>query len=253
MARHPLRDHLVVLDDQNLRHACLIIGRAAPGWRRVDDGEGVVNEGERVRAVVARAPEPVVVLDSERRVVAASRSGDGARRARRPAAGSARSGRRAARPLVLYLGSPPELSAYQELAQGFTAAVSHELRTPLARLLVAARERDASGRRRRRADGAGAAGGRAGARADRRRALPRRARDRPRGRLARSHTGEAGRRGGRRLVQRACQSRRGGLGSGRTSRVEVPLRPRMLRVVVENLLANAIRYAGPGTHAARSS
>src|SRR4029077_2515478 len=30
-------------------------------------------------------------------------------------------------------------------------------------------------------------------------------------------------------------------------RVELPLRPRMLRVVVENLLANALRYAGPGT------
>jgi signal transduction histidine kinase len=30
-------------------------------------------------------------------------------------------------------------------------------------------------------------------------------------------------------------------------RVELPLRPRMLRVVVENLLANAIRYAGPGS------
>ena len=30
-------------------------------------------------------------------------------------------------------------------------------------------------------------------------------------------------------------------------RVELPLRPRMLRVVVENLLANSIRYAGPGT------
>ena len=29
-------------------------------------------------------------------------------------------------------------------------------------------------------------------------------------------------------------------------RVEVPLRPRMLRVVAENLVANAIRYAGPG-------
>jgi signal transduction histidine kinase len=29
--------------------------------------------------------------------------------------------------------------------------------------------------------------------------------------------------------------------------VELPLRPRMLRVVVENLIANAIRYAGPGS------
>jgi signal transduction histidine kinase len=29
--------------------------------------------------------------------------------------------------------------------------------------------------------------------------------------------------------------------------VELPLRPRMLRVVLENLLANAIRYAGTGT------
>jgi signal transduction histidine kinase len=29
--------------------------------------------------------------------------------------------------------------------------------------------------------------------------------------------------------------------------VELPLRPRMLRVVAENLVANAIRYAGPGS------
>ena len=29
--------------------------------------------------------------------------------------------------------------------------------------------------------------------------------------------------------------------------LEVPLRPRMLRVVVENLVANAIRYSGPGS------
>jgi signal transduction histidine kinase len=30
-------------------------------------------------------------------------------------------------------------------------------------------------------------------------------------------------------------------------RVELPLRPRMLRVIVENLVANAIRYSGPGS------
>ena len=29
--------------------------------------------------------------------------------------------------------------------------------------------------------------------------------------------------------------------------VELPLRPRMLRVVVENLIANSIRYSGPGS------
>jgi signal transduction histidine kinase len=29
------------------------------------------------------------------------------------------------------------------------------------------------------------------------------------------------------------------------SEVELPLRPRMIRVVVENLVANAIRYSGP--------
>src|SRR5438132_11503944 len=38
--------------------------------------------------------------------------------------------------ILVLLESPPELSAYQELRAGFTAAVSHELRTPLARLLV---------------------------------------------------------------------------------------------------------------------
>src|SRR5579871_2962718 len=38
--------------------------------------------------------------------------------------------------LALFFGALPELSAYQELRMGFTAAVSHELRTPLARLLA---------------------------------------------------------------------------------------------------------------------
>src|SRR5436853_3039295 len=96
-------------------------------------GEGVVSDEERVRSLVASLSEPVVVLDSERRLVAAS-----------PAAaqvlGDLVAGRRIGEDtggaLVLFVGDLPELSAYQELRAGFTAAVSHELRTPLARLLV---------------------------------------------------------------------------------------------------------------------
>src|ERR1700730_792740 len=96
-------------------------------------GEGVVTDEERVQALVASLAEPVGVLDSERRLVAAS-----------PAAvsalGEAVPGRRVGEDvggaLVLFVGDLPELSAYQELRAGFTAAVSHELRTPLARLLV---------------------------------------------------------------------------------------------------------------------
>jgi two-component system, OmpR family, phosphate regulon sensor histidine kinase PhoR len=40
------------------------------------------------------------------------------------------------RETVLFLSEPGELAAYEELRAGFTAAVSHELRTPLARLLA---------------------------------------------------------------------------------------------------------------------
>jgi signal transduction histidine kinase len=99
----------------------------------------VVNDSDaaRARALVETAEEPVVVLDSDRRLVAAS----GAAAA---VIGDVSQGRRvgenalAADPrlLVLFLAALPQLSAYQELRAGFTAAVSHELRTPLARLLV---------------------------------------------------------------------------------------------------------------------
>jgi signal transduction histidine kinase len=37
---------------------------------------------------------------------------------------------------IVYLSAPGELAAYEELRAGFTASVSHELRTPLARLLA---------------------------------------------------------------------------------------------------------------------
>src|SRR4051812_33787209 len=83
-------------------------------------GDGPVN----VEELVENADGRVVVLDSERRVVA---SNVGLEAGRRGGDGDA---------LVLFVGDLPEFSAYQELRAGFTAAVSHELRTPLARLLA---------------------------------------------------------------------------------------------------------------------
>src|SRR5205823_1434740 len=93
--------------------------------------------------------EIVLVLDAERRLVAASR------RARDSIPGLAEGAQLPATALegrgepvevpyevggraetLVYLGRPGELAAYEELRAGFTAAVSHELRTPLARLLA---------------------------------------------------------------------------------------------------------------------
>jgi two-component system, OmpR family, phosphate regulon sensor histidine kinase PhoR len=207
----------------------------------------VVNE-ERARAVVASSSEPVVVLDSERRVVAANHRA-------RVALGGIEPGRRlgeeqtAARPhlLVLFLESPPEFSAYQELRQGFTAAVSHELRTPLARLLVLLESATLPG-------------------SDVAELMEQARQEVEQAReliddvlfLGELETGREvvtlGRTRGKTIVEEVAASFRERANHAEVTlevradgRVEVPLRPRMLRVVVENLLANAIRYAGPGT------
>ncbi|MES1246859.1 MAG: hypothetical protein ABUS54_04205, partial [Actinomycetota bacterium] len=86
-----------------------------------------MNEQERAASLAAASPVPLIVLDHERRVVATNVDGLPAGRRLDDTGDDA---------LVLFLGELPELSAYQELRAGFTAAVSHELRTPLARLLV---------------------------------------------------------------------------------------------------------------------
>src|SRR3954447_12984677 len=190
----------------------------------------------------------MVVLDSERRIVAANR-------AAASALGGAAPGRRlteehaAAHPdlLVLFLESPPELPAYQELRAGFTAAVSHELRTPLARLLVLLESASLPG-----ADVE---------------ALVEQARqeiDQTRDLiddvlfLGELETGREvvslGRTRALPIVEEVVRSL-----ADRAEHTEVevavtgapeialPLRPRMLRVVVDNLVANAVRYAGPGS------
>jgi signal transduction histidine kinase len=116
--------------------------------RRDGEPAAVAIDAARGRALIEASREVVVVVDDSGRVVTASR------RAREAIAGlaegkplpeSARSGRA---PLeipydvlgrgetLVYLSEPAENAAYEELRAGFTAAVSHELRTPLARLLV---------------------------------------------------------------------------------------------------------------------
>jgi signal transduction histidine kinase len=112
-----------------------------------------------------------------------------------------------------------EARAYQELRVGFTAAVSHELRTPLARLLALLESADLPGAELESGRQVVALGGTA--------ALP--VLEETRDRLADS-------------AERADVTIRIDADPG----VELPLRRRMLQVVVENLASNAIRYAGPG-------
>jgi len=209
----------------------------------------VVNGAEdRVRAFLATVDDAVVVLDSERRLVAAS-----------PAAaemlGDATPGRRLGEdaddappgPLVLFLASLPELSAYQELRAGFTAAVSHELRTPLARMLVLLEsatlpEADVDqlvdqarlevAQARELIDDVLFLGeletGREVVSLGRTVALP----------VAEQIVAAFGARAERAQVELMLVA---------DEEVALPLRPRMLRVVLENLVLNAIRYAGPGS------
>jgi two-component system phosphate regulon sensor histidine kinase PhoR len=192
--------------------------------------------------------EPIVVLDSERRIVAVSEAAG-------RALGGAEPGKRldeelaAAHPhlLVLFLESPPELPAYQELRAGFTAAVSHELRTPLARLLVLLESATLPG-------------------SDVTELMEQARQEVEQAReliddvlfLGELETGREvvalGRTQAKPIVEEIVASLADraddaeiSLEVRADSRVELPLRPRMLRVVLENLLANAIRYAGPGS------
>ncbi len=207
-------------------------------------GEGVVNDTDRVRALVESLGEAVLVLDSERRLVAASPAAAAA--LADPAPGR-RIGEDVGGALVLFVGELPELSAYQELRAGFTAAVSHELRTPLARMLALLETATLPGadvdtlveqaqqevhQARELIDDVLFLGeletGREVVSLGRTRALP----------VVQEIVAS--------FADRAAHSEVTLEVTGGES-VEVPLRPRMLRVVVENLLANAIRYAGPGS------
>ena len=108
------------------------------------------DDTRRARMLFEESREAVIVLDATDTVVLASRrarqSIDGIDEGR-PAPAGLLSGDLGVVPLVVpyeiggrrerivYLSQAGDMTAYEELRTGFTAAVSHELRTPLARLL----------------------------------------------------------------------------------------------------------------------
>jgi two-component system sensor histidine kinase SenX3 len=216
---------------------------------------------ERARVLIEESREIVVVLDESRRVVTASRrareSLDGLVEGsvlpdellhlggRTPLEIPYELGGR--RETLVYLSAPGDLAAYEELRAGFTAAVSHELRTPLARLLAllesallpGADQAELIGRARGEVERIGELiddvlflseleSGRAVVALGSIRALPvlERVADEVADRAAAAGVD----------VQIEC-----------TASFELPLRARMLQVIVENLVLNAIRHAGPDT------
>jgi two-component system phosphate regulon sensor histidine kinase PhoR len=214
-------------------------------------------EARRGRALVEESREIVVVLDEEDRIVAASR------RARELLSGldegavapealqqadtlSIRYEVDGRRETILYARDSGDMAAYEELRAGFTAAVSHELRTPLARVLALLETATLPG-----SDIV---------------------------ELVEQAQGEVDQI--RELIDdilflSELESGHEVVGLGTTrvfpivvevveslqeqsvradvaieveadEDVELPMRPRMIRVVVQNLVQNAVRYAGPG-------
>jgi signal transduction histidine kinase len=217
-------------------------------------------DAARGRVLLEESRESVVVLDDEDRVLATSR------RARQSLQGleeGARlpegllSGEAGIVPLVVpydvngrrerlvYLSSG-DLSAYEELRAGFTAAVSHELRTPLARLLSLL-------------ETAMLPGENPTELVDRARAEVEQIRELIDEVLFLSEL-ESGTRVvslgsvavrpeldavAADLEERASRAGVALVVEGDTD-LELAIRPRMIRVVAQNLAENAIRYAGPG-------
>jgi two-component system phosphate regulon sensor histidine kinase PhoR len=215
-------------------------------------------DAERGRLLVERSPEIVVVLDDEGRVVASSRraraaleglaegavlpprllEGEGVTRVPIEADGT--------RETLFYLGGSGALAAYEELRAGFTAAVSHELRTPLARVLALLDTATLRG-------------------ADTEALLEQaRAEIEQIGELIDEVLFLSELETGRTVValsstralpvvrETLAELSESAVRAGMTLKAEgdedaeLPLRPRMLRVVVENLARNALRYAGDG-------
>jgi len=219
-------------------------------------------DAQRGRMLVEESREAVVVLDDGDRVIMTSRrarqSIDGLREGAAIPDGLL-SGDRGIVPLVVpydvagrrerlvYLSQAGDTTAYEELRTGFTAAVSHELRTPLARLLSLLETATLPGED-------------VGELVDRARAEVEQI-----GELIDEVLFLSELESGSRVVSLGSvavlpeleavvdevqerASRAGvSVASGGDPGVELAIRPRMLRVIAQNLAENAIRYAGPGS------
>jgi two-component system sensor histidine kinase SenX3 len=220
-------------------------------------------DARRARTLIEESREAVVVLDERDIVLAASR------RARqsldevyegRPLPAGLLSGDLGIIPLVVpyevdgrverlvYLSRAGDLTAYEELRTGFTAAVSHELRTPLARLLALL-------------ETAALPGENVGELVEQARAEVEQIRE-----LIDEVLFISELESGTRVVSLGAVSvvpeleavaselseraARAGVSIAVVGSpdVELEIRPRMLRVIAQNLAENALRYAGPGVH-----
>jgi signal transduction histidine kinase len=218
-------------------------------------------DATRGRVLLEESRESVVVLDDEDRVIATSR------RARQSIQGLEEGERipdgllsgdagiiplvvpydvRGRRERLVYLSRGGDLTAYEELRAGFTAAVSHELRTPLARLLALLEMATLPG------EDVHELVDQARGEVQQIRELidevlflselESGARVVSLGSIAvrpelEAVVGELEDRAGRAGVALAVEG---------DSDIELAIRPRMIRVVAQNLVENAIRYAGPG-------
>ena len=214
-------------------------------------------DAARGRVLIEESREIIVVLDAEGRLVTASRRArelfDTLSEGEPPPEAVLRDSFTVpysvgeARETLVYVRDPGDLAAYEELRAGFTASVSHELRTPLARLLALLETATLPGSDR---DGL---------------IEQAQAEVRQIGELIDDVLFLSELESGRELValgstvalpildevveSLADHAARSGL----TLRAEgdpdaeLPLRPRMIRVIAGNLAENAIRYAGPGS------
>ena len=188
------REAVIVLDD---RDTILLASRRA---RQTIDG---INEGE---------PVPEGLLSGDLGIVPLIVPYDvGSRRER-----------------IVYLSQAGDMTAYEELRTGFTAAVSHELRTPLARLLSLLELATLPGED-------------INDLVDRARAEVQSARELIDEVLFLSELEAAAAELEERASRAGVHVRVSGDGE-----ITLEMRPRMLRVIAQNLAENAIRYAGPG-------